>query len=155
VKYLHALIIIKPSAVNDKLLGQIISKIEQAGLIIEGIKTDLLDIHGLKNKINKEQDLNKIDSLKEGMKVPCVLMVVFGKNVIEICKTIESEFETNIHASANEEVAKYEISRFFKTEELFAYNSDVEKISEVDSSPKLWKKYANKSVEQIEKDEKK
>ncbi|MFA6268922.1 MAG: hypothetical protein WC652_03860 [archaeon] len=51
------MIVVKPSAVSNRLLGKIILLIEESGAYIEGIKAENLDVHNLKQKAKKEKSL--------------------------------------------------------------------------------------------------
>jgi nucleoside diphosphate kinase len=127
-----------------------------AGLFIEGLKALAIDANNLKQKASKEKDPSKVGEIKEALKVPSVMIVIRGKEAIGICEKIKDEFGDNVHTSSNEETAKYEISRFFKDEELFDYDeNDFSKILGGESSPKLWRKYKDKSIKEIENEAKK
>jgi len=153
---LRTLIIAKPSAVNERMLGAIIQRVEDAGLRIEGIKASILDVHNLKQKATREKNNEKINEIDAALKVPCVLISAAGKNAIIAGEKIKDEFGDKVHTSSNEEVAKYEIARFFTDEELFEYSeNDFAKILGTDKAPVLWRKFKEKSVEEIEKEAKK
>jgi nucleoside-diphosphate kinase len=168
----RTLVIIKPDGVNRALVGRVLSRFEEKGLKIVGLKMEKLHVYKLKehyahltNKPFFEELLNFMSG------IPCILMVLEGKDAVTVVRrlvgitngreaepgTIRGDFsmsaQTNIvHASENDEVAKYEIARFFKEEELFEYdkmnfnwiycNSEKGMYTEV--------KETGKSVEEIE-----
>lgn len=154
---MHALIVVKPSAVSNRLLGKIILLIEESGAYIEGIKAENLDVHNLKQKAKKEKEPNQLEKISAALNVPCVLIAVAGKNALNVCNKIKDEFENEVHTSSNEEVAKYELARFFKDDELFEYEeNDFASVLGSEPALKSWRKYKNKSVEEIaEKENKK
>ena len=153
---MHALIVVKPSAVNDKRLGKIICQIEEGGLYIEGIKAEKLDVHNLKQKVQKEKENAQIENIKNALKVPCILIAVAGKETLKICNKIKDEFGNDVHTSSNEEVAKYELARFFKDNELFEYGeNDFGKVLGAEPALKLWRKFKTKSITEIEEKAKK
>ena len=150
---MRALLIAKPIALNEGVSGEIFHKAEELGLRIEGMKTMLLDVHELARKKNADDD--ELKEKQKALKVPAVLAVVRGENAIEILEKINKIYAGKVHVSANEEVAKYEIARFFKDDEMFEYEkADFEKAGAIEREPRFWRKYAGKSVEQIETEEK-
>ncbi len=139
-------VMIKPDGVMRGLIGEIISRIERKGLKIVGMKMKWLS----KEEAEKQYAVHKgkpfYDRLiKYVTSGPVVLMVVEGENVVEIIRrvigptngaeappgTIRGDFSLNIsrnvvHASDSEENAKYEISIYFKEEELLKYKKPEE-----------------------------
>jgi nucleoside-diphosphate kinase len=168
----RTLVIIKPDAVNRAFVGRIITRFEEKGLKVVGLKMERLQVYKLKehyahltNKPFFEELLNFMSS------IPSILMVIEGKDAVNVVRrivgitngreaepgTIRGDFsmstQTNlVHASENDEVAKYEVKRFFKDEEIYDYdkmnfnwiycNSEKGKFVEV--------KESGKSVEEIE-----
>lgn len=137
----QTLVILKPSAVERKLMGEVIGRIEKRGLIISGMKMMQLD-----EKILREHYAHLVDkpffpSIVESMTAsPVVVIVVSGVDVVETFRTmtgvtngrkaapgtLRGDFcmsgQANIvHASDSVENAKIEIARFFKPEEVFVY----------------------------------
>lgn len=137
----QTLVILKPSAVERKLMGEVIGRIEKRGLIISGMKMMQLD-----EKILREHYAHLVDkpffpSIVESMTAsPVVVIVVSGVDVVETFRTmtgvtngrkaapgtLRGDFcmsgQANIvHASDSVENAKIEIARFFKPEEVFDY----------------------------------
>ena len=137
----QTLVLLKPSAVERSLIGEVISRIEKRGLIICGLKMMQLD-----EKILREHYAHLVDkpffpSIVESMTAsPVVAMVLKGVDVVEVFRTmtgvtngrkaapgtLRGDFcmsgQANIvHASDCVENAKIEIARFFRPEEVFDY----------------------------------
>ncbi len=126
-------IMIKPDGYKRKLVGKIISKIEEKGLIITNIKMMMLNEEILKvhysHLIDKPFFMNIVSSMTAG---PVVGMVVEGDDVVAAMRrligptkwfealpgTIRGDYafstsENIIHGSDSIENAEIEISRFF------------------------------------------
>lgn len=137
----QTLVILKPSAVERRLIGQIISRIENRGLIITGMKMMQLD-----EKILREHYAHLVDkpffpSIVESMTAsPVIVMCLKGVDVVSVFRTmtgvtngrnaapgtLRGDFcmsgQVNIiHASDTPENAQIEINRFFRPEEVFDY----------------------------------
>lgn len=137
----QTLAILKPSAVERRLIGQIISRIENRGLFITGMKMMQLD-----EKILREHYAHLVDrpffpSIVESMTAsPVIVMCLKGVDVVSVFRemtgvtngrkaapgTLRGDFcmsgQANIvHASDSVENAKIEIERFFRPEEIFDY----------------------------------
>ncbi len=135
------LVILKPSAIERGLVGEVVKRIEQKGLIICGMKMMQLD-----EKILREHYVHLVDRpffpmLVESMTVcPVIVMCLEGKDVVEVFRamtgatngrkaapgTLRGDFcmsgqQNIVHASDSVENAKIEIARFFKPEEIFNY----------------------------------
>lgn len=137
----QTLVILKPSAVERHLIGEVVNRIEKRGLVISGMKMMQLD-----EKILREHYAHLVDkpffpSIVESMTAsPVVVIVVSGVDVVETFRTmtgvtngrkaapgtIRGDLSMSgslniIHASDSVENAKIEIARFFKPEEVFDY----------------------------------
>lgn len=135
------LVIIKPSGVQRALCGKIITRFEEKGLIIAGMKMMQLD-----DKILREHYAHLVDrpffpSLERSMMAtPVVVMAVTGVEAVKVVRamtgvtnarnaepgTIRGDFgmsgqENIIHASDSPENAAIEVARFFKPDEVFDY----------------------------------
>lgn len=135
------LVLIKPSGVQRAICGAVISRFEQKGLIIEGMKMMQLD-----EKILREHYAHLVDrpffpSLIKSMTVtPVIALALRGVNAVNVVRemtgvtnarkaapgTIRGDFgmsgqENILHASDSIESAEKELARFFKPEELFNY----------------------------------
>ena len=135
------LVLLKPSCIERSLVGEVIKRIEQRGIIICGLKMMQLD-----EKILREHYAHLVDkpffpSLAASMMAcPVIAMVLEGVEIVEVFRkmtgvtngrkaepgTLRGDFclsgQANIiHASDSVENAKIEIARFFKPEEVFDY----------------------------------
>lgn len=137
----QTLVILKPSAIERHLIGEIIHRIENRGLIISGMKMMQLD-----EKILREHYAHLVDkpffpSIVESMTAcPVIVICLKGVDVVSVFRTmtgvtngrkaepgtLRGDFcmsgSVNIvHASDSVENAKIEIARFFRPEEIFDY----------------------------------
>lgn len=137
----QTLVILKPSAVERGLIGEVIGRIEKKGLIISGMKMMQLD-----EKILREHYAHLVDkpffpSIVESMVAcPVIVMCLKGVEAVRVFRemtgvtngrkaapgTLRGDYcmsgQMNIvHASDSVENAKIEIARFFKPEEIFEY----------------------------------
>lgn len=137
----QTLVILKPSAVNRCLIGEVVKRIENKGLIISGMKMIQLDEAILREHYAHLVDKPFFPSIVVSMTAtPVIVMVLSGCEVVEVFRqmtgvtngrkalpgTLRGDFcmsgQANIvHASDSVENAKIEIARFFKPEEVFDY----------------------------------
>lgn len=135
----RTLVLLKPSAVERGLVGQIITRFQQKGLIIEGIKMMQLD-----ERILREHYAHLVDRhffpwlLASMMATPVIALCLKGNDAIRVVRlmtgatngrealpgTIRGDFsvsgqENIVHASSCAEDAKVEVERFFRPDELF------------------------------------
>lgn len=138
----QTLVLLKPSCVERGLIGEVIKRIENRGIIILGLKMMQLD-----EKILREHYAHLVDKpffpalAASMMASPVIAMVLKGVDIVEVFRkmtgvtngrkaepgTLRGDFcmsgQANIiHASDSVENAKIEIARFFKPEEVFDYN---------------------------------
>lgn len=128
-------------------MGQVIARLENKGFKICAMKMIHID-ENLASKLYKDH-IGKFfyDTLIKFMtSSPVVVMVVEGENIVKELRkvmgstnpqeaapgTIRGDFgiraERNIiHGSDSEESAKYEMSLFFKDEEIIKYSQDTDK----------------------------
>lgn len=134
-------VILKPSTIVRGLVGDVLTRFQRKGLQIVAMKMAQLD-----EKILRVHYAHLVersffpDLLASMMATPVVLMVLQGKDVVEVVRsmtgatngrkaasgTIRGDFsmsgqENIVHASDSPENAKIEIERFFKPEEIFDY----------------------------------
>ena len=139
----QTLVIIKPSAVERGLIGEIITRFQRKGLNIAGLK-----MMQLGEDILREHNAHLVDRpffpwiLASMMATPVIVVCVKGTDAVNVvrmmtgatngCKaapgTIRGDFsvssqENIVHASDSVENAEIEIKRFFKSEEIFDYTS--------------------------------
>ncbi len=137
----RTLIIFKPSAVERALVGQIITRFQQKGLRIVGLK-----MMQLTEELLREHYAHLVDKpffpevLKSMMASPVIVGCLEGVDAIEVVRlmtgstngrqaapgTIRGDFamsnqENILHASSSPEDAVAEIARFFRADELFSY----------------------------------
>jgi nucleoside-diphosphate kinase len=130
--------IIKPDAVRRKLAGKIISKIENAGLILRGMKVLKLGREEAERFYAVHESKPFYKSLVEFMSSgPIIVMVIGGHGSIEKWReimgatdpakakynTIRREYGTSVeknvvHGSDSEETAKAEVAFFFGDDEI-------------------------------------
>lgn len=135
------LVIFKPSAIDRRLVGKIISRIEDKGFVIAGIKMMQLDENILKEHYSHLVDKPFFPSLVESMtSTPVIVACLAGVEAVRVFRemtgvtngrnaapgTLRGDFcmssQTNIvHASDSVENAEIELARFFKPEEIFDY----------------------------------
>ena len=133
----RSLIIIKPDGLQDRVAGKIISKFEDAGLIIEKMKLMEIDeklasAH-YKDHINKDYFGRLLKYITSG---PVIIMVVSGEDTINRARnlmgptdsrkapkgTIRGDFGKDvtinvIHGSDSTESGKREIRLFFRDQD--------------------------------------
>ncbi|WP_294094660.1 nucleoside-diphosphate kinase [uncultured Cetobacterium sp.] len=128
------LLIIKPDAVERKLVGEIIQRVERKGLEIKALKMEKISLEKAENHYivhkGKEFYSNLINFITSG---PLVLIVLEGKDCIKIVRnmagstsaveampgTIRGDFSTDmleniVHTSDSSESSEREIKNFFK-----------------------------------------
>jgi len=130
--------IIKPDAVRRKLAGQIIARIEKAGLVLRGMKVLRLSRDQAEKFYAVHEGKPFYKSLVEFMTSgPIVVLVIGGHGSIERWRdlmgatdpakakynTIRREFATSIeknvvHGSDSEANAKTEVAFFFREDEI-------------------------------------
>ncbi|MHC4884161.1 MAG: nucleoside-diphosphate kinase [Planctomycetota bacterium] len=132
------LIIIKPDAVQRHLIGRVLSRFEEKGLILTGMKLIHINL-ALAEKhyaehVGKHFYNRLINFITSG---PVVVLALSGVDVIQVCRnmvgstcgrdaapgTIRGDFGMSdahnlIHASDSPASAEREIRRFFREEEL-------------------------------------
>lgn len=133
------LVILKPSAVERRLIGKVVERIENRGLIICGMKMMQLGEPILREHYSHLVDKPFFPSIVESMTAtPVIVMCLKGVDVVETFRTmtgvtngrkaapgtLRGDFcmsgQANIvHASDSVENAKIEIDRFFRPEEIF------------------------------------
>ncbi len=137
----RTLVLIKPDAVQREILGRVISRFEQKGLKIVGMKLTHLDDATLEEHYGHLADKPFFGDLKKFMmQTPVVAMVLEGVGVIDEVRkivgstnpreadagTIRADLSMNVpsnmvHASDSVESAAVEVKRFFNDQEVFNY----------------------------------
>jgi nucleoside-diphosphate kinase len=137
----RTLVIIKPSAIQRALTGDVITRFEKKGLQIVGMKMIQLD-----NAILDEHYAHLVNRpffqrIKDSMmSIPVIVLCLEGIDAIDVVRrlvgctngreaaagTIRGDFsiavqENIVHASDSQEAASTEIARFFNENEIFNY----------------------------------
>lgn len=135
------LAILKPSAIERRLTGDIIKRIENKGLVICGMKMIQLDEAILREHYAHLVDKPFFPSIVESMTAsPVIVLCIAGVDAVEVFRkmtgvtngrnaepgTLRGDYcmsnQANIvHASDSPENAEIELNRFFKKEEIFDY----------------------------------
>lgn len=135
----QTLIIFKPSSIERGLVGEIMSRFQNKGLVIAGIK-----MMQLNETILREHYAHLVDRpffpfiLNSMTACPVIVMALRGRDAVKVVRlmtgatngrealpgTIRGDYslsgqENIIHASSSIEDAEVEIKRFFKDDELF------------------------------------
>ena len=139
----HTLILCKPDAVERKLGGEIIARLEKAGLKLVAMKMLWMDEALAKRHYAVHKDKKFFgDLLKFITSGPIIAAVFEGENAIAVARntmgatdpskaakgTIRADLGESIernmvHGSDSEENAKIEIENFFKPKEMFEYTT--------------------------------
>jgi len=135
------LVLLKPDCVQRNLMGEVIGRLERKGLTILGMKMIQLDDALINEHYGFLADKPFFPSIVEYMKSsPIVAMAIKGANAVKTIRTmsgatnpvealpgtIRGDFALSIdgnimHASDSLATAEEELERFFKKEEIFAY----------------------------------
>ena len=135
------LVILKPSALQRGILGEVISRFEKKGLQIVGVKMLNLTDNELEIHYYHLVDKPYYSRIKDSMQAsPVIVMALKGVDVVNVVRkvtgvtngreadpgTIRGDFsvsvqENIVHASDSAETAEIELKRFFNTDEIFNY----------------------------------
>jgi len=136
------LVILKPSAVQRGLIGEVIRRFERKGLILIGLKMVWLSDEILSDHYAHLKDKPYFQGVKDSMKkCPVIVCCWKGNDAVAVVRlltgitngrealpgTIRGDYsmsmrENILHASDSPEAAAEELQRFFKESELFDYN---------------------------------
>jgi nucleoside-diphosphate kinase len=142
----RSLIILKPDAVQRGLIGPILTRLEQRGLKLIGLKLARIDEALARRHYGIHEGKPFFEGLVQYITSgPVILAVVTGKNVISIVRntvgatnpvqsapgTIRGDFALEIgrnliHASDSPENGEAEVALFFKGDELVAMERSVD-----------------------------
>lgn len=142
----QSLIILKPDAVQRGLVGPIISRLEQRGLSFAGLKLVQLDEALARRHYAVHEGKPFFEGLVQYIvSGPVVVIVVTGKNVIQIVRTmvgatnpvqsapgtIRGDFAVEIgrnliHASDSPENGAQEVANFFGADELISFERSLD-----------------------------
>jgi len=135
----ETLVIIKPDTLCQRVVGKVISIIEENGLKIKGLKMIKLNKKDAKNFYIEHKGKDFYTPLVNFMSSnPCIVMVVSGNNAIKKLRKIAGKTDPKeakpmtirrmfardgrhniVHASDSKKSAKREIKFFFKRNEIF------------------------------------
>ncbi len=133
------LIILKPDAIQRRLIGKILERFEAKGLQIVGIKMMQIPREGAERQYGEHKGKPFYEPLVRYMSShPVIPMAVRGKDAVRIVRgmvgatfgsqamagTIRGDFAVSnrfnlIHASDSPESARRELAIYFRTDELF------------------------------------
>lgn len=136
------LILLKPDTVERGLIGQVITRLEQKGLKINGLKMMQLSEEVINEHYDFLMDKPFFPKIKEYMtRTPVVALAVSGDNAIATVRmltgatnpqealpgSIRGDFGLTIdgnivHASDSSETAEIELKRFFWGSDVFEYS---------------------------------
>ncbi|WP_298646285.1 nucleoside-diphosphate kinase [uncultured Proteiniphilum sp.] len=136
------LVILKPSAVQRGIMGEIISRFERKGIQIVGMKMVKLTDETLEEHYSHLIGKPFFGRIKDSMQAsPVVVMALKGIDVINAVRklsgvtngreaqsgTIRGDYsmsvqENIVHASDSQETAEAELGRFFSENEIFNYS---------------------------------
>ncbi len=137
----RTLVILKPSAIQRGIIGEIITRFEKKGLILIGLKMMLLDDAILNTHYSHLAEKPYFKRVKDSMTAcPVIVCCWEGKNAIEVVHTMAgatnsrkalpgtirgdysmSHQENIVHTSDSVETAKKELNLFFMNHELYNY----------------------------------
>lgn len=137
------LVILKPSAVQRMILGEVISRFEKKGLQIVGLKMMQLTDETLEAHYAHLKDKPFFGRIKDSMQAaPVIIMALKGLDAVDVVRklagvtngrdalpgTIRGDFgmsvqENIVHASDTLDAAAIELKRFFTGDEIFTYTS--------------------------------
>lgn len=135
------LVILKPSAIQRGLSGEIVSRFEKKGLQIVGMKMLALSDEIVNEHYAHLKDKPFFKRIKDGMQTsPVVVMALKGVGAIDVVRkmagptngreaqpgTIRGDYsvsvqENLVHTSDSPETAEVELKRFFSENEIFTY----------------------------------
>ncbi|NLX81421.1 MAG: nucleoside-diphosphate kinase [Proteiniphilum sp.] len=135
------LVILKPSAVQRNLVGQVIARFERKGLQIVGIKMVHLTESILEEHYSHLRDKPIFRRIADSMMVcPVIVMAIRGLEAVDVVRNLtgptngryaspgtirgdlsNSVQENIVHASDSLETANIELNRFFNKNEIFNY----------------------------------
>ena len=138
----RTLIIAKPDAVQRGLIGEIVSRLEQKGLKLIGLKMASLDEAMLRSHYAEHTEKDFYAGLEQFMKSsPVVLMAWEGFQCVESVRNLVGATNPReaapgsirgdlaigtgrnlIHASDSPDTGQKEVSSFFEDKELFDYD---------------------------------
>lgn len=134
-------VILKPTAVQRGILGEVISRFEKRGIQIVGMKMMELTDEALNEHYAHLKEKPFFGRIKESMQAsPVIVMALRGLDVVNVVRamtgvtngreatpgTIRGDYsmsvqENIVHASDTAAAAEVELRRFFSDDEIFDY----------------------------------
>lgn len=144
----RTLILVKPDAIQRGLIGDIMTRFEKKGLKLVGCKMMQLDDAILAEHYSHLADKAFFPRLKSFMSgTPVIAMCWEGVECVDTIRTLCGVTNSRaadpgtirgdlgmsvqcnlVHASDSLETAREEVGRFFRSEELFTYNSAMDAV---------------------------
>lgn len=135
------LVILKPSALQRSLIGEVIGRFEKKGLQIVGLKMTVLSEEVLENHYAHLKEKPFFRRIIDSMQVsPVVVMALRGLEAVDVVRamtgptngryappgTIRGDLsisvqENIVHTSDSAETAEIELKRFFDEKEIYKY----------------------------------
>ena len=139
----QTLVILKPSALQRALVGEVIKRFEQKGLRLAGIKMIQLSDQMLNEHYAHLADRPFFKRIKDSMMITPVIVTCWeGKDSVRVVRTMTgstnsrdavpgtirgdlsmSMQENIVHTSDSVENAREELARFFSDDEIFDYEN--------------------------------
>lgn len=139
----QTLVILKPSALQRALVGEVIKRFEQKGLRLAGIKMIQLSDQILNEHYAHLADRPFFKRIKDSMMITPVIVTCWeGKDSVRVVRTMTgstnsrdavpgtirgdlsmSMQENIVHTSDSVENAREELARFFSDDEIFDYEN--------------------------------
>lgn len=135
------LVILKPSAIQRGIMGEVISRFEKKGLQVVGMKMVYMSDDTVKEHYSHLIDKPFFNRIKNSMQAsPIIVLALKGVDAVNVVRkitgatngreaqpgTIRGDYsisvqENIVHASDSEETATVELNRFFNLDEIFDY----------------------------------
>ena len=160
------LVIIKPDAVQRRLIGKIINRFEEKGIEIIGLRMLVISKELARNNYSVHEGKDFYEKLIEYMtSSPVVALVLRGKNVIDVTRkmmgstfgsdaspgTIRGDFAISnrfnlIHGSDSDESAEREIELFFGEDNVIDHKqSDLRWVYDISGNNIVWQDFRDKN----------
>ena len=141
----RTLVLLKPDTIQKSLIGTVLARLEQKGLKVVGLKMLQMD-QALCDSHYSDHVTKGFYKFLAGfmMSGPIVAVALEGHDVVKVVRTmcgatnpadalpgtIRGDFAKNIdnniiHSSDSDEAGTTEVARFFKEDELFAYEREL------------------------------
>jgi nucleoside-diphosphate kinase len=143
----RTLVLIKPDAMQRSLAGEVLSRLEQRGLKIVGLRLMQVDDALARRHYAEHEDKPFLESLVAFITSAPVIAAVFeGPNAVSLVRTVMGATDPQqaapgtvrgdfglfiqnnlIHGSDSPESAQREIALFFKENDLIAWERDIDR----------------------------